>query len=242
MLPLIEKLLVLQDRDRRLNRLREELAHIPAERRQLEGRTAQNEKNLADARQQAMHLESERKRLELEVEAKKGQIEKYAVQQFQTRKNEEFRALGHEIETARKEIFEIENQILDLMEQSERAQGAIKSASKEFAESKQMADELIARLNERELNLRKELAEVENSRAALAEGVEEQALARYERLQKSKGGNAIVGIERGVCGGCHMRLSRQLVVDCRAEQALVNCLNCGRLLYYTADMDVAVED
>ena len=39
-------------------------------------------------------IESARKDLELQVEGKKQQIEKYSVQQFQTKKNEEFRALA----------------------------------------------------------------------------------------------------------------------------------------------------
>jgi predicted nucleic acid-binding Zn-ribbon protein len=37
-----------------------------------------------------------------------------------------------------------------------------------------------------------------------------------------------------------VQLSRQTVVDCRAEQELMICPNCSRILYYTPDMDVAV--
>ncbi len=44
-----------------------------------------------------LQIESARKELELEVEAKKQMIARYANQQFQTRKNEEYRALAHEI-------------------------------------------------------------------------------------------------------------------------------------------------
>jgi hypothetical protein len=50
----------------------------------------------------------------------------------------------------------------------------------------------------------------------------------------------VVGVARGVCGGCHMQLSRQLVVTCQADQEIVSCLNCGRILYFTPDMDTAV--
>ena len=40
MLDAIEKLLILQDRDRKLIRLREEVAHIPVERQQLQAKAA----------------------------------------------------------------------------------------------------------------------------------------------------------------------------------------------------------
>jgi predicted nucleic acid-binding Zn-ribbon protein len=32
------------------------------------------------------------------------------------------------------------------------------------------------------------------------------------------------------------------MVSCRAAKELVTCPNCGRILYYTPDMDVAAVD
>jgi predicted nucleic acid-binding Zn-ribbon protein len=178
----------------------------------------------------------------LEVESKKQLIERYSNQQYQTRKNEEFRALAHEIDTTKAAIYELENQILEIMEQTETGQKSISAAHKAATGAKTLAEEQTATLNDRERNLQAELASLETNRNELAAVVEETTLARYERMAKSKGENVIVGIERGVCGGCHMRLSRQTVVECRAEQNIVNCINCGRILYYTPDMDVAVVD
>jgi predicted nucleic acid-binding Zn-ribbon protein len=39
-----------------------------------------------------------------------------------------------------------------------------------------------------------------------------------------------------------MTLNRQVVVTCKQEQEIVTCLNCGRILYYTRDMDLAVAE
>jgi hypothetical protein len=241
MLDVIEKLLVLQDRDRRIAGLRAELTRIPADRQQLAGRATQSQAAVEAARQRILHLESDRKRIELEIESKRQQIDRYATQQYQTRKNEEFRALGHEMETAKQAIHDLEDQILDFMEQTEAAQKVVAEASKIATADKQLAEEQIAKLNEREANLSKDLAAIESERASLAAVVDATTLSRYERMLKSKE-NVVVGIDRGVCGGCHMRVSRQTVVDCRAEQGIVSCLNCGRLLYFSPDMDVAVAD
>jgi predicted nucleic acid-binding Zn-ribbon protein len=52
----------------------------------------------------------------------------------------------------------------------------------------------------------------------------------------------VVGIEHGVCGGCHMRFPVQLMVACKAAKELVTCPNCGRILYCTPEMDVAAVD
>jgi predicted nucleic acid-binding Zn-ribbon protein len=48
-----------------------------------------------------------------------------------------------------------------------------------------------------------------------------------------------VGIERGMCGGCHMKLPIQVVLSCRAQQEIVSCPNCGRILYFSPEMDLA---
>ncbi len=240
MLEVIEKLLLLQDRDRKLLKVRDELSRIPPERRQLDSRAAAVQSQLEAARSQVKHLESERKRLELEVEAKKQLIERYSLQQFQTKKNEEYRALAHEIEMCRDAITKTEDQELDLMEQGEAAQKQVAAIVKLAAETKQLVDARSAELAAREQSLQQELNDLETGRSNLATAVEEGVRLRYERLFRNRGTNVVVGIDRGVCGGCHMQLSRQIVVDCRAEQEIVTCPNCGRILYYTPDMDVAV--
>ena len=96
MLEAIEKLLILQDRDRKISRLRTELANVGPERRALEVKTATSQAALDASRQRIKQIESDRKRLELDVESKKQTIERYSLQQFQTKKNDEYRALAHE--------------------------------------------------------------------------------------------------------------------------------------------------
>jgi hypothetical protein len=97
-------------------------------------------------------------------------------------------------------------------------------------------------LDARARNLNRELSELNSDREELASVVDDSLRNRYERLFKSKGTNVIVGIQHGVCGGCHMQLSRQILVSCRAEQEIMTCDNCGRILYYTRDMDLASAD
>src|ERR1051326_4262733 len=107
MLDTIEKLLILQDRDRKIRRIRAELAHIEPQRQTMKARAADTQTALDNAKTKLKQLESERKNLELEVETKKQLIAKYANQQLQTRKNEEYRALTHEIDMCKDEIFKI---------------------------------------------------------------------------------------------------------------------------------------
>jgi uncharacterized protein len=240
----IEKLLILQERDRQIQRIKAELDHIEPERQMLKSKASGAQNALDAAKTKVKELESRRKDLDLEVQTKKTQIERYANQQLQTRKNEEYRALAHEIETCKADIIKIEDQEIELMEQGETAQKEVVRATQVLADAKKLMDGQLGQLATREENLKKEFSELTANRQELAGAVDDTARARYERLVKSKGGNGtvVVGVQHGVCGGCHMKLPAQLIVTCQAQNELVTCTNCGRILYYTRDMDLAVVD
>ena len=239
---IIEKLLVLQDRDRKILRVTQELAHIGPERESLKAKAASTQSSLEAAKLRTRQIESERKQRDLEIEAKKTQIEKYLNQQLLTRKNEEYKALTHEIEMAKEVIFKIEDAQIVLMEQAEVAAKEVIRATAEAAAAKKLVDDQIGQLNAREENLKKDFAELTGSRAALAGAVDDVTRNRYERIFKSKGENVVVGVEHSACGGCHMKLPTQIVTTCRAEAEIVTCPNCGRILYFTRDMILTAAD
>ena len=238
----IEKLLILQDRDRKLRHVRDELMRVEPERRDLLSKATSAQSGLESAKHRGKQIESDRKKLELDAEALKEKIEKYSIQQFQTKKNEEFKALGNEIVTCKNGITKLEDQQIELMEQAEGALKEISAATVTANEAKKRVDQQMENLAAREGNLKKELAELEANRNELAEAVESHILDRYERLLSTKGGNVVVGIEHGVCGGCHMKFPTQVIVSCKQGQEIVTCPNCARILYYTRDMDLAVAD
>ena len=208
----------------------------------LQAKADQSKAGSDGAKLRLKQVEADRKQLELDVETKKGQIEKYALQQFQTKKNEEFRALAHEIDNAKAAIVQIEDRQLELMQKAEDVQREVASATKEADEVRKSTEAQISDLTAREKNLNGELAELESSRAQLTDGIDPSVLSRYDRLLKQKGDNVIVGIEHGVCGGCHMKFPTQITLACQAGKELVSCPNCGRLLYYTRDMDLVVAE
>src|SRR2546421_10865807 len=208
MLEVIEKLLILQDRDRKILRIKDQLAHIPHERQELQSKLSSTQAQLDSARLRVKQIESDRKKLELDVDAKKQQIEKYSLQQFQTKKNEEYRALSHEIDSCKEVIVRLEDQQLELMEQAEAAQKQVAAASQVANDAKKTIESRLSDLAGREENLKKELAALETNRGELAEAVDPDIRSKYERLFKHKGQNVVVGIQHGVRGGCPMHPQR----------------------------------
>jgi predicted nucleic acid-binding Zn-ribbon protein len=242
MLSVIEHLLVLQDRDRKIQRVETELQHLGPEREALKGRAEATRNALETAKTHSKQIESDRKRLELDADAKKQQIEKYSIQQFQTKKNEEYKALNHEIDNCKKAISQLEDQQLELMEQADAAAKNVASATADFNEMQKQIDSQLAAIATREQRLTKELADLKTDYTNLEGAVEEGVRDKYRRLRKQKGGSTVVGIDHSTCGGCHMKLPIQIVRQCQGEQEIVNCTNCGRILYYTREMDLARVD
>ena len=105
--PQMEKLLVLQEREQRKMRLDRELAAWPTEMKSLESKKAEIRAGAERKKQEAQQTEVERKKLELEAESHRSKVARYKIQQFETRKNEEFQALGTEIQREEKEIVDL---------------------------------------------------------------------------------------------------------------------------------------
>ncbi len=242
MLEIIVRLLELQDCDQQILMTKEHLARIPIDRQIVTERQTAIQNQVDFIRKQVKELESKRKQLEIDVSQKREGIEKYSLQQFQTKKNEEYRALEHQIQTTKTEIIRIEDHELEMMEQLEKLERELKELQKQEEVVKKEVNEQLTELKTCEDKLLKELDSLQNKREKLSSTIEPAMLARYERILKNKNGKVLVGIDRGVCGGCHMRLSRQLVVDCRAQTEPCFCPNCGRIIYYTPEMDVAIVD
>ncbi|MBU6326970.1 MAG: hypothetical protein KGQ89_05030, partial [Verrucomicrobia bacterium] len=73
--------------------------------------------------------------------------------------------------------------------------------------------------------------ELQGERAALVAVVDREVLPLYDRLMKTKNGSAVVHVGGGLCSGCHMKLVPTTLVKVLAALELVQCENCGRLLY-----------
>ena len=116
----LEQLLVLQDRQQKIKQIQTEIKNLPLQRQNLEAQLAASIAALAALKHKAQHLEMDRKTLELDAGTRQESINRLKTQQYETRKNDEFRAMGNEIERYEKEIRLIEDQELELMEQAEK--------------------------------------------------------------------------------------------------------------------------
>jgi uncharacterized protein len=229
--PELEQLLVLQNRDQKIKQIRNEAKLVPLQRAQLESQLAASAAGFEAAKLKAKQLEVERKSLELDAGTRRESINRLKTQQYETRKNEEFRAMANEIERYEKEIRAIEDQELELMEQGEKLKLELAAEEKKVAAARESVARQVSDLEEKAKALEHQLQEILRERAEIASRVDEDVLSRFERLFASKGDAAVVALEHEVCTGCHMKITPQTAHRVKGGREIVSCEQCGRILY-----------
>ena len=228
----ITHMLQLQERDQRLRSIAKELEKIPREISQAEERLHRDQGTVDQIHSEIQANEVAMKNLELDIETRRDTIAKLKVQQFETKKNEEFRALGNEVIRYGEEVVALEDQELELMEKGEELKGKLKAAETVRDETKDQVDDEVSGHNKRAEGSKKRAAELEEERKQFVEVLEPDIIALYDRILKSKGDVAVSPLEKGICGGCHMKVTTATLHNVRSGDQLAHCENCGRVLYW----------
>ncbi len=227
----IIKLLQVQERDQKIRQIQKDLKDVPnleaRAKTQLAGDLAAVEK----AHAAVMAIEVAIKNIELDAGTRRTSIKRLQDQQFETRKNDEFQALGHEIQRYQNEVNALEDKELEQMEKLEAAKTAHTAAREQLAGTQQRVDEELKMLADRAEGLRKRLAELQTERAGLTGGVPEEALELYDRIFKKKGDAAVAPLHGEMCGGCHVKVVIGTVQSLKQAEGLTQCESCGRILF-----------
>jgi predicted nucleic acid-binding Zn-ribbon protein len=230
-LPIVQELLVVQERDQRIRSLTKDLKELPKLQARAQARLAEEEATVTNAQQKVRDIELKIKTVELDIGTRRTTISRLKDQQFETRKNEEFAALGHEVKRYENEVSGLEDKQLEFMEQIDALKPELATEQASLAETKKIVAAELAELIDRAKHIEIRLSELRAERLALAAPIEEEPLAIYERLIKSKGDAAIVELHGDNCTGCHMKVVLATIQKVKASEEITQCEQCGRILF-----------
>ncbi len=231
MLPEIENLLRLQDADKEIRRLHEEIAELPKRVAAIEQKLAGTKAQLEKAQTAVKADEATRRKHETAITDLRGKISKYRDQSLDVKTNDQYKALLHEIQFAEKEITATEDKILELMLTADAREKEVKAAQNELkAETAEIEKEKAA-ARERTAEDEKQLAEWRAKRDQLRAGVTEDLLRHYERVSKFRG-SGISEVRDHKCMACQVMLRPQTYNEVRTGQQTVVCDSCQRILYF----------
>ena len=231
MLPEVEELLIVQDRDQKIQAIQNELAKIPRDKARAEEKLSNDKQAVLDAKSAFQQNEVAIKNVELDIATRRTTIDKLKTQQFETKKNEEYTALGEDVIRYTDMVDSLETDELELMEKADELKAVHATALEALAATQKLVDQDIADLDTKAQQNQARLDELLAERSLLAQKIDASLLALYDRLLKSKGKDPVAPLKGSQCGGCHMKVTASTVVNVQAEKAVAQCENCGRILY-----------
>ena len=227
----IEKLLSLQEQDIQIREIQKMLTDIPERKGLEQARLDDLKQAVAEASDALKRKQSEIKQFELDVDACKIKMSTLRTQQMKLKTNQEFKAMEHEIKALDDEIKKIEDSQLISMSGLDEYQSTqdAQTALLKDEESRVNAD--LSVWDDRAGELEADLKSLEEQRTEAVTTVDDREyLKRYQALITRKN-FAVVALEHGVCGGCHMQLPPYFAHELRKQTGPVTCTFCARLLY-----------
>lgn len=149
----------------------------------------------------------------------------------------DLQALQHELETLAQRQSVLEDAELEVMERLEAAQARLAAAQ---AEQERIEAEIAAVTAARDAayaSVDDEARTEQTARDNAAAGLAADLMKLYERIRESGGGVGAAKLQQRRCEGCRLELNTTDLGRIRdaAEDAVIRCEECGRILVRTAD-------
>jgi predicted nucleic acid-binding Zn-ribbon protein len=223
----------LQDLDRDLYRLQDELRRFPQEVMRKRERLRQESDKLGEVEKKLTESKVRLKEIEDLTTSQRQRVRKLEHEAGEARADAALHvAFQHEIRTLKRDIGEAEEEGLGLLGSIEKytqergvLQAAVAELEKEFALYAANVDK-----EAKETMDRAQSMERERKKRGTSE-LPPDILGQYEKLLASREGQAIAELDGRVCQGCYVSVPNNIYVRLARRTELVLCPSCGRILF-----------
>ncbi len=223
----------LQELDRDIFRLQDELRRFPLELTRKREKLRVEAERLAEVEKQLTGAKVRLKEIEDLTTGQRQRVRKLEHEAGESRADAALLvAFQHEIRSLKRDIGEAEEEGMTLLSEIERLtqeRGAQKAAvtelEKEFALYSANIDKEAKETLGRAQAMERERAKRGSSQLA------PDILGQYEKLLASREGQAVAELDRRVCQGCYVAVPNNIYVRLARSSELVPCPSCGRILY-----------
>lgn len=229
----LQQLIELQQTDNEIKNLEAEINNIPERRAAIEQEFEQRAFAFREQENKRDAAQSLRAAREAEVAALREHLARAERNLMKSQTGDEYTAAIREADAARKQISTLETNILEGMDEIEKAESELATHAPQVERLRAETD---ARLQafEAETNTQAaRLAEARRRKEELISTVGKQTLSTYTRIASRIGnGRALAEARASACTACGMRLRPQMMVEVKRGDEIIMCENCSRILYY----------
>jgi uncharacterized protein len=225
------KLLDLQTKDAAVTESDQRLAALSQETTGLDQVLQHARDALEAARRAAVDGARRRDELETRIESYRTLQERRSQRLEQVRNPKQASTLMAELDLARSVMAKEENDWVRSAETVTQLELKVKNEERavEVIEASQAPER--AEVDKRRAALEAERDEALRVREASAGLIDKSLRLRYDRLRKTRAGEAVVPLVGGACGGCHTSVPLNRRTQIRAGLVLDACEACGAILY-----------
>jgi len=233
MSPSLESLIRLQHLEAQIAEAKAIAAAQPQRLADADARLGEARAMLDAAKKRLADNQEARRTLEKDVAMYQGRLSKFRDQQGSVKTNKEYQALGHEIETAQADIASVEEKVIERMVEADGVAADLKKAEAEFATRQKQVEAQKKELAEELVTVDAALKRASEQRAELIKTLEPRLVTLFEQVARVRKGTAVTTATRdGLCTMCHVRLRPQVFQQVRANDQIIQCDSCQRILYY----------
>jgi uncharacterized protein len=231
----LERLIALQRIETERAAVARVIADIPQRQAELDARAASARAALDAAKSRHTSLTTDRRNAEKEMAAAEARLAKFRDQQAAVKTNKEYQAMLHEIDTAKVDVDKWQEHVLIKMDEVDEAAAALKQAEAALKADEADIASAVAALDAERRQAESRLASLDAERDQVAGQVQEpRALQIFDGLVKSRRTAALSQAIDGLCTECRVRLRPQVFAEVRRNDAIRQCDNCQRILYFVA--------
>ncbi|MBI4350115.1 MAG: hypothetical protein HY550_01640 [Elusimicrobia bacterium] len=233
----VKALVELQKKDADMDAKKATASGVPVKIAALNAAFETKKNSMSAAHEALLALQVKKKDCELKIaEADEG-IRKHQRELNLVKDNNAFKALLSEIETDKKNKDELETGVLFLLEEIDKAAIQDKAIREEVKKLEGTMRAEVAALEALAKEIAAGLEAAKAERAAAAAALNPELLEKYEAIRENKHGLAVAAVHEEPatgklsCGGCHMGLTPQKMLDVKKHDAFAVCADCRRLMY-----------
>lgn len=228
----VHALRALQEIDRDLFRVNEELRRLPAELARRQAQLDAQAESLEERKGRVQALQVRVKEIEDTVSIQQQRIRKLEKESNSSRDMSVVEACRYEMRGLKRQIDEAEREAIGYVEQIESHQTETTRLTDELAAEREVFAEYSANVENEVGDARGRQEALQKKREArLGNDLDQGTLDLYDRLLQARDGEALAMLDGAICQACFMQVPPNTAVRVARGIDLVQCSSCDRILY-----------
>ncbi|MEM7495003.1 MAG: C4-type zinc ribbon domain-containing protein [Myxococcota bacterium] len=207
-----------------------ELDRLRSKGRLLEQEGQEHEHKLQELIREQSEVGQRQRQYESQLQIERGNLRKWEGRAQDLRGEREYAALMSEINSQRRLISDLENQVLQCMQEKEDLNervGQIKGAAQEVGDKARSEAEAVG---SEVGQLQQQCDRLESTRKELQVKLPQRLLARYHRIAKQRSGQGVALLKQEICQACMCTVPPELFLRVFKGEVVEQCPHCQRLL------------